>query len=238
MYPGGQLAYDRAITVFSPDGRIFQVEYAREAVKRGTTAIGIVYKGGVLLEVDKSIEYSLTIPESIEKIYQIDEHIGAASSGLIADARRMVEDARLEAQRNRIAYDEEISVSELTRRISNTSQLYTQYGGVRPYGCALLIAGVNSNGPQLYETDPSGAYAQYLATAIGSGKKEVEKFFEKNYKPNMTKNEAIRLAVAALKHITSSKFNLKNINVALVEESDRRFKTLTTSQIEAIVKKR
>lgn len=238
MYPGGQLAYDRAITVFSPDGRIFQVEYAREAVKRGTTAVGIVYKDGVLLAVDKSIEYSLLVPDSIEKIYQIDEHMGAASSGLIADARRMVEDARLESQRNRIAYDEEISVSELTRRISNTSQVYTQFGGIRPFGCALLIAGVNSKGKQLFETDPSGAYTQYLATAIGSGKKDVEKLFEKSYKQNFTKSEAIKLAVSALKQVSAGKFNIKNVNVAVVDESDRLFKNLSTEDIEAALKKK
>ncbi len=238
MYPGGQLAYDRAITVFSPDGRIFQVEYAREAVKRGTTAVGVVYKDGVLLAVDKSIEYPLLVPDSIEKIYQIDAHIGAASSGLIADARRMIEDARLEAQRNRIAYDEEISISELTRRVSNTSQVYTQFGGVRPFGCALLIAGVNSDGKQLFETDPSGAYAQYKATAIGSGKKEVEKYFEKSYKENMTKSEAIKLAVDALKQISSSKFNVKNINLAVIDESDREFTLLSEDKIQAALKKK
>ena len=232
------MAYDRAITVFSPDGRIFQVEYAREAVKRGTTAVGIVYKDGVLLAVDKSIEYSLLVPDSIEKIYQIDEHMGAASSGLIADARRMVEDARLESQRNRIAYDEEISVSELTRRISNTSQVYTQFGGIRPFGCALLIAGVNSKGKQLFETDPSGAYTQYLATAIGSGKKDVEKLFEKSYKQNFTKSEAIKLAVSALKQVSAGKFNIKNVNVAVVDESDRLFKNLSTEDIEAALKKK
>ncbi|MBN2518579.1 MAG: archaeal proteasome endopeptidase complex subunit alpha [Candidatus Altiarchaeota archaeon] len=238
MYPGGQLAYDRAITVFSPDGRIFQVEYAREAVKRGTTAVGMVYNKGVLLAVDKSIEYSLLVPESIEKIYQIDEHIGAASSGLIADARRMVEEARLEAQRNRIVYDEEISVSELTRKISNTSQMYTQYGGIRPYGCALLIAGVNDSGKELFETDPSGAYSQYYATAIGSGKKEVEKFFEKNYKDNMPKEEAIAMAIEALKLVSNSgKFDTKNVNVAIVEEASRKFKQLSTREIEDICKK-
>lgn len=237
MYPGGQLAYDRAITVFSPDGRIFQVEYAREAVKRGTTAVGIVYKDGVLLAVDKSADYSLLVPESIEKIYQIDEHIGAASSGLIADARRMVEEARLESQRNRIAYDEAITVVELTRRISNTSQVYTQFGGVRPFGCALLIAGVNSSGKQLFETDPSGAYTQYLATAIGSGKKEVEKYFEKNYKQNMPRDEAIRLSVAALRQVSAGKFNIKNVNVAIADESDHRFKVLPQEEIEAAATK-
>jgi proteasome alpha subunit len=238
MYPGGQMAYDRAITVFSPDGRIFQVEYAREAVKRGTTAVGIVYKDGVLLAVDKSIEYPLLVPESIEKIYQVDEHIGAASSGLIADARRMVEDARLESQRNRMAYDEEVSVAELTRRISNTSQIYTQYGGIRPFGCALLIAGVDSNGKQLYETDPSGAYTQYLATAIGSGKKEVEKFFEKNYRQNLTKEEAVRLAVNALKQVSAGKLNIKNVNVAIADAADGMFKKLPTEDIEAALKKK
>jgi len=237
MYPGGQMAYDRAITVFSPDGRIFQVEYAREAVKRGTTAVGIVYKDGVLLAVDKSIDYSLLVPESIEKIYQIDEHIGAASSGLIADARRMVEDCRLESQRNHIAYDEEISVSELTRKISNTSQVYTQFGGIRPFGCALLIAGVNANGKQLFETDPSGAYTQYTATAIGSGKKDVEKFFEKNYKQNLSKKEAIKLAVNALKQVSPGKFNIKNVNLAIVDEADRNFKMLSTEDIETALKK-
>lgn len=232
------MAYDRAITVFSPDGRIFQVEYAREAVKRGTTAVGIVYKDGVLLAVDKSIEYPLLVPESIEKIYQVDEHIGAASSGLIADARRMVEDARLESQRNRMAYDEEVSVAELTRRISNTSQIYTQYGGIRPFGCALLIAGVDSNGKQLYETDPSGAYTQYLATAIGSGKKEVEKFFEKNYKANLTKEEAIKLAVNALKQVSAGKLNVKNVNIAVADATDGVFKKLTSDNIEAALKKK
>lgn len=239
MYPGGQMAYDRAITVFSPDGRIFQVEYAREAVKRGTTAIGMVYKDGVLLAVDKSIEYSLLVPESIEKIYQIDEHIGAASSGLIADARRMVSEARLEAQRNGIVYDEAISVPELTRRISDTSQMYTQYGGIRPYGCALLIAGVNDLGKGLFETDPSGAYSEYYATAIGSGKKEVEKFFEKKYKQNMTREEAIITAVEALKMVsTGGKFDIKNVNVAVVDESDRKFRMLSAEEIENIYKKK
>jgi proteasome alpha subunit len=238
MYPGGQTAYDRAITVFSPDGRIFQVEYAREAVKRGTTAVGVVYKDGVLLAVDKSIDYPLLVPDSIEKIYQIDEHIGAASSGLIADARRMVEDTRLESQRNRLVYDEDISIAELTRRISNTSQFYTQYGGIRPYGCALLIAGIDSGGKHLYETDPSGAYTQYLATAIGSGKKEVEKFFEKSYKSNMPRGEAMKLAIDALRQVSAGKFSIKNVNVAVVEEPDKQFKVLSSAELEAALKKK
>ncbi|HDN83309.1 MAG TPA: proteasome subunit alpha, partial [Candidatus Altiarchaeales archaeon] len=115
MYPAGSAAYDRAITVFSPDGRLFQVEYAREAVKRGTTACGVTYKNGVLLAVDKNITSKLIVPESIEKIFKIDEHIAIATSGLVADARRLVDEARLKAQRNRVAYNEPISVYSLTQ---------------------------------------------------------------------------------------------------------------------------
>jgi len=236
MYPGGQVAYDRAITVFSPDGRIFQVEYAREAVKRGATAVGIVYKTGVLLAVDKTTDYKLLVPDSIEKIYQIDGHIGAASSGLIADARRIVEEARLEAQRNKIVYDEDVTVSELTRKVSNLAQAYTQYGGIRPLGCSLLIAGITNGDKQLYETDPSGAYSQYLATGIGSGKREAEKFFEKEYKKDLSKKEAIKLAVKALKHTAGGKLPVDNIDLATIEDEDEGFKLLDNKELQSIIK--
>jgi len=180
MYPQGPAAYDRAITVFSPDGRLFQVEYAREAVKRGTTAIGITYDSGVLLAVDKNVSNKLIIPKSIEKIFTIDDHICVATSGLVADARRLIEDARVKSQRNKLVYNEPINVSSLTRSICDMKQAYTQYGGARPFGTALLIAGVN-NGPHLFETDPSGAYTEYKAGAIGSGKRDVEKLLEEHF---------------------------------------------------------
>lgn len=139
MYPTqAAQAYDRAITVFGPDGRLFQVGYAREAVKRGTTACGVIYKNGVLLGVDKASTSKLVIPESIEKIFKVDEHIGIATSGLVADARRLVEEARVAAQRSRLAYNEPISVSTLTREIADSKQLYTQFAGARPFGAALL----------------------------------------------------------------------------------------------------
>lgn len=166
MQMAPQMGYDRAITVFSPDGRLFQVEYAREAVKRGTTAAGIKAKDGVVLIVDKRITSRLIEAESIEKIFQIDEHIGVATSGLVADARALVDRARVEAQINMATYDEPIGVEVLSKKICDHKQTYTQYGGVRPYGTALLIAGVDDKHPRLFESDPSGALLEYKATAI------------------------------------------------------------------------
>jgi proteasome alpha subunit len=217
MYPMGPSAYDRAITVFSPDGRLFQVEYAREAVKRGTTACGITYKNGVLLAVDKNIASKLIIPSSIEKIFQIDEHIAIAASGLVADARRLIEEARTKAQRNRLAYSEPISVGALTRELCNTEQAYTQFGGARPFGTALLVAGVNHDVPSLYETDPSGAFTQYTATSIGTGKTEVEKIFEKNYKEGISRTEAIDLALRGLNLVSEEKLKKENIEMITIE---------------------
>jgi proteasome alpha subunit len=216
VYPQGPAAYDRAITVFSPDGRLFQVEYAREAVKRGTTAVGIVYETGVILAVDKNVTSKLIVPKSIEKIFQIDEHIGVATSGLVADARRLVEDARVRAQRNRLVYNEPISVSALTRDICDIKQAYTQYGGARPFGTALLIAGVNSQ-PHLFETDPSGAFTEFTAGAIGMGKRDVEKLLEEKYRSGLKRAEAIDLALLSLNSVSEGKIQAENIDMISVE---------------------
>jgi len=216
MYPQGPAAYDRAITVFSPDGRLFQVEYAREAVKRGTTAVGIIYDKGVLLAVDKNVSTKLIVPKSIEKIFQIDEHIGVATSGLVADARRLIEDARVRAQRNRLVYNEPISVQTLTRDLCDIKQAYTQYGGARPFGTALLVAGVNDQ-PHLFETDPSGAFTEFRAGAIGMGKREVERILEERYKPDMGRKDAVNLALVSLNSVSEGKVKAENVDMISIE---------------------
>ena len=193
------MAYDRAITVFSPDGRLFQVEYAREAVKRGTTTVGVKYKDGVVLVIDKRITSKLIEPDSIEKIFVIDENIGCATSGLVADARVLVDRARVDAQIHRITYGEPPNVEYIVKRICDFKQTYTQYGGVRPFGTALLIAGTDRKGVHLYETDPSGAMMAYKAAAIGSSRTKVLEFFEDNYKEKMSEKAAIELALKALR---------------------------------------
>lgn len=235
MQPQNQAqAYDRAITVFSPDGRLFQVEYAREAVKRGTTAVGIRAKSAVVLLVDKRINSRLIVPESIEKIFAIDAHVGCATSGLVADARALVDRARVEAQVNRVNYDEDIPVETLAKRICDHKQSYTQFGGGRPFGTALLVAGVDLSGPRLFETDPSGALIEYRASAVGSGRQAAMDLLEKEYKDGLSVDGALQLGLKALHAGTEGKFNAEAIEAAVAEEGG--FRRLGLDVVKAAVK--
>jgi len=236
MQPG-QMAYDRAITVFSPDGRLFQVEYAREAVKRGTTTVGLKFKDGAVLIVDKRIASRLMEPKSIEKIFQIDEHIGCATSGLVADARVLVDHARVTAQVSKITYDERINVEMLVKRICDYKQNYTQYGGVRPFGTALLVAGVDDQGVHLFETDPSGALVSYKAGSIGAGRNVVMEVFEEQYQEGMEMEDAIVLGLRALKKATEEeKLNPKSVEIGVVR-AGANFRRLDDTEVEAVVEK-
>jgi len=236
MQPG-QMAYDRAITVFSPDGRLFQVEYAREAVKRGTTTVGIKFNEGVVLIVDKRIASRLIEEKSIEKIYCIDEHIGCATSGLVADARILVDHARVIAQINKITYDERIGVEALVKRICDFKQNYTQYGGVRPFGTALLVAGVDDQGEHLFETDPSGALVSYKAGSIGAGRNTVMEVFEEEYEEGMSMEDAILLGLKALLKATDEEtLNPKAVEIGMVTQKEN-FRRLDASETEAYIKK-
>jgi proteasome alpha subunit len=214
----GQMAYDRAITVFSPDGRLFQVEYAREAVKRGTTTVGMKFKQGVILIVDKRISSRLIEPQSIDKIFQIDDHVGCATSGLVADARVLVDRARIEAQVNKITYGESMSVDNLVKRLCDFKQTFTQYGGVRPFGTSLLLAGVDGNGRHLYETDPSGALMAYKAGSIGSGRNAVIGLFEDEFEENMTMDKCIALGLKALDKATDAELNADAVEIGIVSD--------------------
>ncbi len=233
----GQMAYDRAITVFSPDGRLFQVEYAREAVKRGTTTVGLKFKGGVVLIVDKRIASRLMEPKSIEKIFRIDEHVGCATSGLVADARILVDQARVITQINRITYDERMGVEALVKRICDFKQNYTQYGGVRPFGTALLVAGVDEQGEHLFETDPSGALVSYKAGSIGAGRAAVMEVFEEDYEEGMGMDDAILLGLKALLKATDEEaLNPKAVEIGVVTK-DEIFKQIEADKVEAYVER-
>ena len=233
MQPGN-MAYDRAITVFSPDGRLFQVEYAREAVKRGTTTVGLKFKDGVVLIIDKRITSRLIEPRSIEKIFKIDEHIGCATSGLVADARVLVDRARVEAQINRITYNERISVEVLVKKLCDFKQNYTQYGGVRPFGTALLIAGIDDTGEHLFETDPSGALMAYKAGSIGAGRNTVMEMFEDKYKENMSMDKAVNIGLQALDAATESGLNAMAVEIGFVKRG-MPFEKLDPSKVQNYV---
>jgi proteasome alpha subunit len=235
MQPG-QMAYDRAITVFSPDGRLFQVEYAREAVKRGTTTVGLKSKDGVALIIDKRVTSRLIEPTSIEKIFQIDQHIGCATSGLVADARALVDYARITAQINRVTYNERVSVEQLVKRICDYKQNYTQFGGVRPFGTALLVAGVDEFGTHLFETDPSGALMAYKAGSIGAGRNIVIEIFEDKYKDTMPMNDSIVLGLEALQKATEGEPTALSVEIGVVKTGEA-FRKLDTKEVEKFVGK-
>ncbi len=236
MYGVSPQAYDRAITVFSPDGRLFQVEYAKEAVKRGATAVGITAKEGVALVAYKSIHSKLVVPASLKKIFQVDSHICVTASGLIADARRLVETARVDAQRHRITYNEMPAVDSIARSVCDLMQVYTQYGGIRPFGVSLLIAGADSQGPKLFEAEPSGAMTAYKADSIGANKKEVDDFLEKGYKDSLTVPEAIKLALDAIRETQEEKITPENLEVSYIVSKEKCCFSMNEKEIHKLLK--
>ncbi len=229
--------YDRAITVFSPDGKLFQVQYAQEAVKRGYTALGIKTEEGVVLAAERRTTSKLVEDGSVEKIFLIDEHIGAAASGLIADARVLIDNARVESQVNRLRYDELISVETLAKEIGDTKQMYTQHGGVRPFGTRFLIGGVGERGPHLFETDPSGVVAAYKAHAIGGGAEEATEVLENNYEKDMSLEEATDLAFEALEKIIDGELRAEKVEMGKVEVETQRFEKMSKEEISEAIEK-
>jgi len=218
--PPSYMAYDRTIVVFSPDGRLLQVEYARQAVKKGTTSVGLKIQDAVVLGAIKT-SAPLLAEDSHKKIYEVDDHIGVTSSGLLADARNLVEFARVRAQVNKITYGSPISVGTLTKHLADRTHVVTQYAGVRPFGVGFLIGGVDDNGAKLFETDPSGTVIEWVAQSIGRGSDKAKKVLEKDYKPKMRVEEAVKLALEALKSGEKDVLT-KDIEIAIVTTSNFR----------------
>jgi len=226
-------SYDRALTVFSPDGHLFQVEYASEAVRKGTCAVGVRGKDVVVLGVEKKSVLKLQDPRTVRKICMLDEHVCLAFAGLTADARVLVNKARIECQSHRLTVEDPVSVEYITRYIAQVQQKYTQSGGVRPFGISTLIIGFDSDRvPKLYMTEPSGIYTAWKANSIGRSSKTVREFLEKNYKEEMSKEESVKLAVKSLLEVVQT--GAKNIEIAVMA-SDSTVKNLGDDEVEAIV---
>ena len=230
------MGYDRAITMFSPDGRLLQVEYAKKTVRQGSTAIGISCVDGVILVADKRLVDKLVVSESVEKIWQVDDHIGATASGIISDARILIERAQIMAQQHRVTYDTPIDLISIVRDISDIKQLTTQSGGYRPFGVSILIAGVDNGKPKLFETDPTGIYFQYKATVIGEAEPEIEEILYKEYKESMTMDDGFKLAINALKKTLDKNFDPERLDAALVSVKDKKFRRLSKDDISAYAK--
>jgi len=223
--------YDRAITIFSPDGRLYQVEYAIETVRRGTLAVGIKSKDGVVLAVEEKAR-KLQSTSVTQKIFQIDDHIGVAAAGYIPDARMQVDHARFAAQSNRLIYDESVDVEGIAKSIADIAQQFTQYAGVRPFGVALIIAGVDRNGGEVYLTDPSGTYISYEAVAIGAGADQVTEFLEKQYKEDISLEEACVLAAQSIYLVSEDKVGTRHIKMAIIDRKEKKMLKVEDEEVE------
>jgi len=223
--------YDMTPTMYSPDGRIYQVEYAIETVKRGALAIGIKSKEGVIMAVEEKPRI-LQVSDITQKIFQIDDHVGVAAAGYIPDARVQVDNARFFSQSNKLTYDELTSVETIAKYLADQCHQFTQYSGVRPYGVALIIAGVDEKGSTIYVTDPSGTYVSYAAVAIGAGSDEVIEFLEKNYKDDISQEDAASLAVAAINLKSEVNEGVKHIKMAQIKLDSKLLERTSDEDLE------
>ena len=228
-------AYDYNNTVFSPDGRLYQVEYARELVNRGGTIVGIRCAEGVVLGSEENAEVLEEVGRSW-KIFQVDEHIGAAIIGLGSDARVLIDQARIDAQSNKLTYDEPIDVEVATQKICETQQTYTQHGGGRPFGVAMILGGVDKTGPSVFGTHPSGNYMRYKATAVGAGTETVLPILKEMYREDLTLEEGVKLAVKCLVKALQARELPLRVKIAVIPVATKKWDMLSNEAVKGYIK--
>ncbi len=231
MFGGGQIKYDRALTVFSPEGRLYQVEYALEAVRRGTLVVAAKSDEAVILASQIKIPTKLMDGDSIDKIFQVDQHIGVAISGLHADSRMLINYARVQSQSFRLTYDEPVRLGMLVKSLADVCQMFTQYGGTRPFGCALFFIGVDASGTQIYTTSPSGIYRSFYAYALGNGESTAREYIQKNYKENLSFDELSNFVLKCLKESIDEPMSAELMRIAYVKAEDKLFHMCSKEEV-------
>lgn len=225
------MGYDRSATMFSPEGHILQAEYAEKAVKLGSASIGIKCSEGVVIIADKGNKDNLVIPESADKIHEIDEHIMASAAGILSDARILINQTRVISQQHKITYDSPIDVESIIREISDLQQQYTQHPGVRPFGVALMVAGKNGQDCKLYTTEITGNYLEYNAIAIGENDEKIKEILRKEYKKEMTIEQSIKLALDIFKRVLGDKFDIQRFNISYIKNEDGKLNRLKNNEL-------
>jgi 20S proteasome subunit alpha 3 len=234
--------YDGRTTIFSPEGRLHQVEYAMEAISHAGTAVGVLSNEGIAFAAEKKVTSKL-LEENVssEKMYRIDNHIACAVAGITADANILVNYARVSAQRYTYTYQEPTPVEHLVQIVCDLKQSYTQYGGLRPYGVAFIYGGWDVHyGYQLFQSDPSGNYGGWKATAIGSGHQTATSILKTDYKDDCSLKDALKLALRVLA-MTMDTTTLSNEKVELATlvrnmRGKMEFRMLNANEINELVK--
>ncbi len=230
------MGYDRTATMFSPQGHLLQVEYAEKTVRLGSSSIGMTCSDGIFIIADSRVEDKLIVSWSTNKIYEIDSHIIASVAGIISDARVLIERAQILAQQNRVTYDSPIEPELVIKDISNLKQQFTQYGGARPFGVSLMIAGINNKRPELYTSDVTGNYVAYHANAIGENDEKIRIILREKYKPELTIKKGVKLALDILKETGDNKFNINKFELCYIKSEDGEFKRLYGEELQEFVK--
>jgi proteasome alpha subunit len=230
------MGYDRTATMFSPDGHLLQVEYAEKTIRLGSASIGMVCSDGVFILADKRIDDKLIVQKSATKIHEVDSHIIASVAGIMSDARVLIEKAQVLAQQHRVTYDSPVEVESVTKEISDLKQQFTQYGGARPFGAALMIAGVIDKKPSLYTSDVTGNYFSYYANAIGENDDRIRDKLKKLYKQNLTIKEGVKIALDIFKEIQEDKFNLNRFEVAYIKNDAEKLERVVGEQLGEFVR--
>ena len=230
------MGYDRTATMFSPEGTILQVEYAQKTVRLGSSSIGIVCSDGVVIVADKRVKDKLIIQKSANKIYEVDSHVMASAAGIVSDARVLIERAQLLSQQHRITYDSPIETELVVKEMSNMKQQFTQYGGARPFGVALMVAGIRGKRPELYTSDITGNYFSYHANAIGENDEKIREKLRENYKPELNIKKGVKLAIDIFKEIQGKSFDLERFEVGYIRNDEGKLQRINEAELKDFIK--
>ena len=230
------MGYDRVATMFSPEGHLLQVEYAEKTVRLGPASIGLACSDGVVIIADKRIRDKLIASESSHKIFEIDEHIIATAAGILSDARVLIDQSQILAQQNRVTYGDAIDPISVIRMIADREQFSTQYGGVRPYGVAIMLGGVIKGRVHLYATDVTGNFTAYKANAIGEHDEKIKEDLRKNYKESISIDEGIRLVFKIFKDILGKNFEVDRFEVGYVKIDEEKLVRMQGDELKKYIK--
>jgi len=228
------MGYDRTATMFSPEGHLLQVEYAEKTVRLGSSSIGMVCGDGIFILADKRTEDKLVVPKSAMKVCEIDSHIIASSAGITADARVLIERAQLVAQQHRVTYDSPIEPELIIKEIANIKQQFTQYGGARPFGVSIMVAGINGKHPELFTSDITGNYFSYYANVIGENDEKIKEKLAERYKKGITIKEGVKLALKIFEEIQGKKFNISRFELGYISSEDSKLKRVEGEKIKEL----